>query len=414
MKTILISFIIIFYLLSSNVISQKAFISLGADRLVSDEFYLIAEKNVSIVTNHSAILSNGIHLVDTLYNLDNVQIKALFAPEHGIRGDAPDGHSIKDGVDTKTNIPIYSLYGKNRKPTKEMLKDVDIIIFDIQDIGARYYTYISTLYYSLIAAAENQIPIIVLDRPNPINGITVDGPIREEKYKSFVAIAPIPIQHGMTIGELATLFNSEGWLGENHLKADLTVVEMTGWDRELFFDVFNLTWINPSPNIPSLNTALLYPGMCLLEGVNVSEGRGTHSPFLTFGAPYINSDELLNELNNFNHNGIELSTITFTPTSIENMSTNPKYKNVICNGISIKVIDKKKINALRFGITTLAAIHKLYPDDFKYRKNWLNKLFGNEYLSEMINNNDSPTKIFQKWESDIKQFKFLREKYLLY
>lgn len=401
------------YLIPSNIIPQSVKVTVGADLLVSEKFNLIENKNIGIVTNHSAVLSNGIHLVDTLNNLDNVKILALFGPEHGIRGDAPDGMKIKDGVDPKTNIPVYSLYGKIRKPTKEMLKDIDILIFDIQDIGARYYTFISTLYYTLISAAENNIPIIVLDRPNPIGGIIVDGPIRKEEFKSFVAIAPIPIQHGMTIGELSNMFNEEGWLG-NGLKAKLTVVRMKGWQRTLFFDQCNLPWIKPSPNIPTLNTAIIYPGMCLLEGVNVSEGRGTYSPFLTFGSPYINSNKLLIELNALPHDGLELSETSFTPISIKNMSANPKYKDIRCSGIKINVVNKSDVKALRFGIQVLYVIHKLYPDEFQFRRNWLDKLFGDTYLTKMIKNNSTPEQIFEIWASDIKGFKKLRKKYLLY
>ena len=396
-----------------NLFSQGVNVTVGADILISDSLHLIQNKRLGIITNHSAVLSNGVHLVDTLFNLDRVKISALFGPEHGIRGNAPDGQTIKDGVDTKTNIPVYSLYGKIRKPTKEMLDGIDILVFDIQDIGARFYTFISTLYYTLIAAAENDIPIIVLDRPNPINGDVVDGPIRIEDFKSFVAIAPIPIQHGMTIGELAVMFNNEGWLG-GELNANLTVIKMNGWQRELFLDDCDLPWINPSPNIPSLNTAILYPGLCLLEGVNVSEGRGTYSPFLTFGAPYINSNELLTELNKLPHQGLELSKTVYTPKSIKNMSTNPKYKDQNCNGIIINVVDKQKIKALRFGIQVLYAIHKLYPDNFQFRMNYLDKLFGDSYLTEMIKNNNSPTQIFKKWELELIKFKELRNKYLFY
>ncbi len=404
---------IIYYAIFSNVFAQPVKVTVGADILVSDSLHLIQNKRIGIVTNHSAILSNGTHLVDTLVKLQNVKVTTLFGPEHGIRGNAPDGHSIKDGIDSKTGLPVYSLYGKTRKPTKEMLENIDILIFDIQDIGARFYTYISTLYYILISSAENNIPIIVLDRPNPINGVTVDGPIRTEEFKSFVAIAPIPIQHGMTIGELANMFNDENWLG-NGLKADLTVIKMEGWQRKYYFDDCNLPWIAPSPNMPTFETALVYPGMCLLEGVNVSEGRGTYSPFLTFGAPYINSEKLLKELNQFKHSGINLNITQFTPKSIPNMSTSPKYKGVKCNGISINIAKKEHSNALRFGIELLYSIHKLYPDKFEFRKNWLDKLFGNKKLHEMLVNNDSPKQIFKIWESELENFKLIRNKYLLY
>ncbi len=412
-KIVLISLFIIVYVFPFNVLAQPVKVTVGADILVADSLHLIKNKQLGIVTNHSAILGNGTHLVDTLVALSDVDVTTLFGPEHGIRGNAPDGHSIKDGTDSKTRLPVYSLYGKTRKPSKEMLKNIDVLIFDIQDIGARFYTYISTLHYTLIAAAENKIPIIVLDRPNPINGITVDGPIRTDEFKSFVAIAPIPIQHGMTIGELAKMFNEENWLG-NGLKADLTVIKIANWKREYFFDDCNLPWIAPSPNIPNLETALVYPGMCLIEGVNVSEGRGTYSPFLTFGATYINSDSLLTELEQFNISGIELDTISFTPKSIPNMSNYPKYKNLKCFGIRVKVVNKKEINALRFGIKALYSIHKLYPNDFKFRKNWLDKLFGNRNLTKMLKNNSTPNEIFETWNSELEDFKKLREKYLLY
>jgi len=411
--TALTCLFLISYMNISKAQNSNVKVTVGADVLLSDEFNLIKNKSIGVITNHSAILSSGTHLVDTLFSLNDIKIKALFGPEHGIRGDAPDGHSIKDGIDTKTGLPVYSLYGKNRKPTKEMLKEIDLIIFDIQDIGSRFYTYISTLYYAIQSSAENNIPIIVLDRPNPINGLTVDGPIRKEEFKSFVAIAPIPIQHGLTIGELAIMFNDESWIGTDH-KADLTVVKIKNWKREYFFDDCNLKWVNPSPNMPSLNTAIIYPGMCLIEGVNVSEGRGTYSPFLQIGAPYINSKELLNALNKFDHPGISLEEITFTPESIPNMSPKPKYLNEKCNGIKITITDKNEIQSLKFGIQVLYSINKLYPEEFKYRRNWLDKLFGDTYLKEMLESGNTPDEIYSVWKDDVEKFKQLRNKYLLY
>ena len=219
----------------------------GADQLLSENFHLIKNKKLGIVTNHTAVLSNGVHLVDTLNSIKDTKIVALFGPEHGIRGDNSAGETISHGVDSKTGIPVYSLYGKDRKPTKEMLKDVDVLIFDIQDVGARFYTYISTLFYTVQAAAENNIPLIVLDRPNPISGIYVDGPIRKPELSSFVGIAPLPIAHGMTIGELAKYFAGEKLIGEN-LIVDLKVIKMKNWDRNLFYDSFVSEWIKPSPN----------------------------------------------------------------------------------------------------------------------------------------------------------------------
>lgn len=412
-KLLLSYLLIACYLLSTNIFAQEVKVTVGADILVSDSLHLIQNKRLGLVTNHSAILSNGAHLVDTLVALSNVKVTALFGPEHGVRGNAPDGHSIKDGIDSKTGLPVYSLYGKTMKPSKEMLENIDILIFDIQDIGARFYTYISTLHYTMVAAAENNIPIIVLDRPNPINGITVDGPIRTEEFKSFVAIAPIPIQHGMTIGELAAMFNEENWL-DNGLKANLTIVKMNNWERQYLFDECNLSWIAPSPNMPNLETALIYPGMCLIEGINASEGRGTYSPFLTFGAPYVNATDLLKELEIFTIPGIELDTISYTPESIPNMSTYPKYKNIKCNGITIKIVEREKLKALRFGIEVLYSLHKLYPNDFEFRKNWLDKLFGNEKLTKMLKSNSTPNEIFETWTDELDKFKILRKEYLLY
>jgi uncharacterized protein YbbC (DUF1343 family) len=209
------------------------------------------------------------------------------------------------------------------------------------------------------------------------------------------------------------MFNKENWLG-NGLKADVTVIKMNNWKREYFFDDCNLPWIAPSPNMPNLETAVIYPGMCLIEGINASEGRGTYSPFLSIGAPYIKSDDLLSELNKFNNAGFKLTSATFTPVSIPNMSTSPKYKDVECYGINIEVLDKNKIIALRFGIDVLYSIHKLYPDDFEFRKNWLDKLFGNKNLSEMLKENSTPEKIFASWGKELNDFKKLRNKYLLY
>jgi uncharacterized protein YbbC (DUF1343 family) len=401
------------YLSTNNILAQEIKVTVGAEILLSDSLSLIKNRRLGIVTNHSAILKNKVHLVDTLFSLNEVKISALFGPEHGIRGNAPDGHSIANGIDSKTGLPIYSLYGKIKRPTDEMLKDIDILIFDIQDIGARYYTYISTLYNVMISAAEHKIPLIVLDRPNPINGVSIDGPIRKKEFKSFVAIAPIPIRHGMTIGELALMFNNEGWLG-NNLKADLHIIKMKGWKRRYFFDDCNLPWVAPSPNMPNLETAIVYPGMCLLEGVNVSEGRGTYSPFLTFGAPYINTRDLLSELDYFEHTGIELQGANFIPHSIPNMSTTPKYKGIMCHGAKIKVINKKKFSPLKFGIEVLYSIHNLYPDKFKLRDNWLDKLYGSTTLSKLLLKNAPPERIFATWKRELRKFKKLRKKYLLY
>lgn len=406
----------IFLLLSFTVqflFAQNSKVLTGADILLSDSLDLVTNKNVGIVTNHTGLLSNGTHIVDTLNSLNQVNVVVLFGPEHGIRGDAPDGHSISDGKDSKTGIQVYSLYGKTKKPTKEMLKNVDILVFDIQDIGARFYTYISTMFFAMQAAVENNIPILILDRPNPINGIRVEGPIIQEGFKSFVGIANIPIMHGMTIGELALFFNEENLLNEN-LKADLKIIKMQNWTRNMYFDETGLTWVNPSPNMTSLETALLYPGLCLIEGTNISEGRGTPTPFLNIGAPFINSDSLISKLNSYKLEGISYSKINFTPVEIPNMASKPKFEKENCNGIYFTITDRQKLNSLKLGLVLIYSIMKLNPNDFSFRESSIDRLYGSSNLRTMLTKGFSPNEIMNTWKQDLEKFNQIRKKYLIY
>lgn len=406
----------IFLLLSFTVqflFAQNSKVLTGADILLSDSLDLVTNKNVGIVTNHTGLLSNGTHIVDTLNSLNQVNVVVLFGPEHGIRGDAPDGHSISDGKDSKTGIQVYSLYGKTKKPTKEMLKNVDILVFDIQDIGARFYTYISTMFFAMQAAVENNIPILILDRPNPINGIRVEGPIIQEGFKSFVGIANIPIMHGMTIGELALFFNEENLLNEN-LKADLKIIKMQNWTRNMYFDETGLTWVNPSPNMTSLETALLYPGLCLIEGTNISEGRGTPTPFLNIGAPFINSDSLISKLNSYKLEGISYSKINFTPVEIPNMASKPKFEKENCNGIYFTITDRQKLNSLQLGLVLIYSIMKLNPNDFSFRESSIDRLYGSSNLRTMLTKGFSPNEIMNTWKQDLEKFNQIRKKYLIY
>lgn len=414
MKYFFLILIKILLLINLEINSQyKNNFQFGADQFFPDHLNLIKNKKLGIVTNHTALLFNGIHLVDTLHSIKDVRITALFGPEHGIRGDNPAGEKISHGIDSKTGILVYSLYGKDKKPTKEMLKNVDMLIFDIQDIGARFYTYISTLFYIIQAAGENNIPLIILDRPNPINGIYVDGPIRKKELTSFVGIAPLPITHGMTVGELAKYFVGEKLVGDN-LDIDLKVVKMKNWDRNLFYDRFYSTWLRPSPNIPSLEAAIVYPGTCLIEGTNISEGRGTDSPFLTIGAPFINSTELIEELFRQNIKGVTLSPISFTPVEIQGVATNPKYKDELCNGIKIKVDDRNKFESVKFGIKLICALQKLYPNEFKFRDESFDRLCGDKVVRESILSGKSADEIIESYQEELKQFEEIRKKYLLY
>ncbi|MCX6149835.1 MAG: DUF1343 domain-containing protein [Ignavibacteriales bacterium] len=411
-------FLSIVLLLSINCFAQVQIpkarkVIVGADLLLSENFDLIKGKRLGIVTNHTALLDSKVHLVDTLFHRNDVKISVLFGPEHGIRGDNADGAKIEDGKDSKTGIPVYSLYGKINKPTKEMLKDVDVLIYDIQDVGARFYTFISTLFYTIQAAAENNIPVIVLDRPNPIGGLNVDGPILKQELTSFVGIAPIPIMHGMTVGELATMFNESGMIGKD-LKANLTVIKMKSWERGLYFDKCNIHWLRPSPNIYYIVTAIIYPGTCLIEGTNASEGRGTEAPFQIIGAPYINSDTLYKAINNLKLKGVKFVATDFTPVEIANVASSPKYKGQLCHGIKINVTNRYNFNPVEFGISLISTLYNLYPKDFKFTASRFDKLSGDKSIREQIIAGKTPEEIISSWQKELNKFKDLRKKYLLY
>ena len=393
-----------------NLNFQK--ILLGDDVLTGEQLNLLSNKKVGIITNQSGVLSNGAHIVDTLISL-GIPIRAIFSPEHGFRGNVQGGKAVHSYHDSITGLPVYSLYGKTRKPTKSMLKNIDLLLFDIQDIGARYYTYISTLYYSMEAAAEQNLEFIVLDRPNPISGAKVEGPVLNPVYKSFVGIAQIPIRYGLTVGELALLFKK---YIKNKLDrpVNLKIVKLKNWDRNSYFDQLGLPWIKPSPNIVNIEAEIVYPGMCLLEGTNVSEGRGTFEPFLKIGAPFINSNLLIIELKNLNINGIEFYPASFTPKTIPGMTYHPKFENQKCFGIKIVVTNRKIFNSVQFGIHLLYALKKLYPAKFKINTSRLNRLFGDNYLTEMLNSGKNSYEIIARWQSGLENFLNFRKRFLIY
>ena len=269
------------------------------------------------------------------------------------------------------------------------------------------------MYYTIQAASENNIPIIILDRPNPIGGINVDGPMLDVNYISFVGIAELPIQHGMTVGELAEYFNQTGIL-KTEKPADLAVVKMKNWQRDFYYDDCNLKWIKPSPNMPNLETAIVYPGMCLIEGTNISEGRGTLSPFLLIGSPFINSEELILEMQSFDISGISLKASTFTPEEIPNMASSPKYENELCNGIFLKVTDRKIFKPIEFAVKLIYTLHKLYPEKFKFRESAIDRLWGSSKFRSDINSGKLPEDIISSYQNDLNNFKEVRKKNLLY
>ena len=384
----------------------------GADLLFSENLNLISGKKVGVVCNHTSLLADGKHLVDALLDQNNVSVKSIFTPEHGFNGSAEAGELIDYKKNLYKDIPIISLYGKDRKPSKENLKDVDVLIFDIQDVGARFYTYISTMYYVLESAGENNIPVIILDRPNPIGGNYVDGTVLDPNYKSFVGIAEIPITHGMTIGELAKYFVGEK-LVPNWKNVSLNVISCKNWKREIP-DRFYSKWNSPSPNINSLETALVYPGTCLLEGTNISEGRGTRFPFLQIGAPFFKSEDIIEKLNLLKVDGAEFQPVSFIPEDITEMATNPKFEGKTCFGIKIKITDPNKFESVKFGVKLLYVLTKLYGSKVKFSESSFDRLAGTNILRQQINNKMKPDKIFASWQKELTKFNKIKNQYLLY
>jgi len=386
----------------------------GADLLFEKHFHLIQGKNVGLVTNHSALLSNGEHLADALHGDARTKLVVLFGPEHGVRGDALAGAKIEDAVDKKTGVQAYSLYGAINKPTKEMLKGVDVLIFDLQDVGVRFYTFISTLSYAMEGAAENNIPFIVLDRPNPIRGTWIEGFTREDSLRSFVGLHPIAVAHGMTIGELATMYNNEGWL-KNGIKANLTVVKMEGWKRTMWYDQTGLKiWTKPSPNLPTLESCVVYPGTCFFEGVNISEGRGTDKPFEKIGAPYIDGARWAKVLNEYKLSGVVFEPIEFTTRSIENVVQRPKFEGQKSGGVFIKVTDRDSFEPVKSAVCMLASAKKLFPDSLKWRERSIDRLSGTAKFRKAIDAGVAPEKIVEMWKGDVEKYQKVRAKYLLY
>ena len=349
----------------------------GLDVLINEKLEIIKGQKVGLVTNHTGVDRSGKPNYEILMQLSDVDLKAIFAPEHGFFGNVSRGQKVDDLKQDGLPV-IYSLYGKTDKPTPDMFEGLDVIIYDIQDIGARFYTYISTLGLVMEAAAEADIPVIVLDRPNPLNGITIEGPVLDINYKSFVGMYPIPIRYLLTIGELAKMIIGEKWI--EHVPK-LTVIEMAGWDRTMYYDDTGLSWISPSPNIPDLETAILYPGMCLFEGTNVSEGRGTNYPFQYIGAPWIDSSIIIKAIEGKHIPGVVFEPISFIPISIPGKSLKPKFENEKCYGIKIILIEKKIYKSVDTAVQLLKIIQELYPEKFQWN-DFIYKLWGNGMILE--------------------------------
>lgn len=387
----------------------------GAELLQIQNFLPLRGKKVGLITNHTAVVGNQ-HIIDAVHSSKEVELVALFGPEHGIRGAADAGAKIQDSVDQKTGIPIFSLYGTNRRPTPEMLRGCDALVFDIQDVGARFYTYISTLGLCMQSAAEAKIPFYVLDRPNPLGGNQIAGWIRQPEFDSFVGQYPIPIQSGLTMGELAKMIKGEAYL-PNLENLELNIIPCQGWKRAELFSDYGTNWIAPSPNLPQFENALVYPGTCLFEGLNASEGRGTKNPFLTLGAPNLDSQSLAKELNNRELPGVVFVPHDFTPISITGMSSEPKLKNQHLGGLEILVTNPREVKPVELGIYLAHAFYQAIPNSQKatfFNKPWLAKLAGTNQLADLIESGQDPEAIIDSYRGEVEQFRKRRAKYLLY
>ena len=370
----------------------------GIDVLERDGFKQFTGMRLGLVTNHTGLDRAGRTTIDLLFKAPGVKLVALFAPEHGIRGLADE--KVSDTKDEQTGLPIYSLYGETRRPTPEQLKNLDALVYDIQDVGVRFYTYISTLGYVMEEAAKAKLPVYVLDRPNPINGVDVEGAIADADKPSFTAYHTIPVRHGMTVGELARLFDEERRIG-----ADVRVIKMENWRRSMWLDSTNLTWINPSPNMRSLTEATLYPGVGLLETTNVSVGRGTNTPFEVVGAPWMDGQKLASYLNGRNIGGVRFVPVRFTPTT-------SVFKNEACSGINIVITDRSRFRSVFTGIEIAVALRRLFPADWK-ADSYLRLLVNVDTL-ERLKRGESADEITRSWTVGLEEFRRRRERVLIY
>jgi uncharacterized protein YbbC (DUF1343 family)/CubicO group peptidase (beta-lactamase class C family) len=372
----------------------------GIDVLVAENFAPLAGMRVGLITNHTGRDAQGRRTIDLLYRAPGVKLRAIFGPEHGFTGTADEGAPVASGQDPATHLPVYSLYGKTTRPTDKMLAGLDALVFDIQDAGVRFYTYVTTLGYAMEAAAKKGVAVYILDRPNPINGFSIEGPVLDKDLTSFVAYFPMPVRHGMTVGELAEMFNRE-----NHLGVKLHVIKMRGWERTDWYDETGLPWVKPSPNLRTLTEATLYPGVAMVEGANVSVGRGTDTPFELLGAPWIESRKLAAHLNERKIQGVRFLPVEFTPRS-------GPFKGQVCHGISLVLLDRQALNSPELGVELVAALYRLFPQDFQIDKTLA--LVGARGVLAALKKGHDPGSIVRRSYEAREPFRRMREKYLLY
>jgi len=371
----------------------------GIDALEREGFNQLKGRKVGLITNQTGINRQGISNIQLLHETANVNLLAIFSPEHGLFGKL-DVPLIEDSEDSATGIRVFSLYGSTRKPTADMLGGIDTLVFDIQDIGTRFYTYISTMGQAMQAAAENHVRFVVLDRPNPINGITVSGPVLDEGRESFVGFHRLPVRHGMTIGELALMFKAD-----LKLDLELEIIPLTGWHREDYFDSTGLQWINPSPNMRNLNEAILYPGIGLLETTNLSVGRGTETPFELFGAPWLDGELLSRELNGLDLPGVSFFPLQFTPHA-------SKFESELCSGVSIVITDRKQFDSIRTGLEIALQLRRLYPQVWEIDA--YDRLLGNMAVLDAIKSGLPYSDITGIYRDELAEFIQRRSQFLIY
>lgn len=381
-------------------------VTVGLEALLAGESSALAGKAFGLITNTSAIDRNLRSAVDLIHASDDLYLTKLFGPEHGVRGDAQDGVHLPSTVDAWTGLPVYSLYGSSREPTPDMLDGLDALVFDIQDVPLRFTTYISTLAHAQIAAAGAGIDMVVLDRPNSLTGLHVEGNLLDPAFSSFVGIHPIAIRHGLTVGEFARLFAAERGLPEP------LIVGMQGWRRSMWFDDTGLPWVQPSPNLPTLDSVCLYPGTCLIEGTNVSEGRGTTRPFEYVGAPWIDPHHLTFDLEQRSLPGVAFRPAYFTPT-------HSKHAGKSCGGVQIYVQDRETLRPVDVGIHILHACMTLQSEGFAWRQlqsgeHVIDMLAGTDTLRSRLDAGTNPSEIIAVWQRDAAEFAVRRRPYLLY
>lgn len=389
----------------------------GSEALADTGFAAFAGQRIALITNQTG-LAYGDHLVDLLHRAPDVWLASILGPEHGFRGTVEAGAKVSDGVDPATGVRVFSLYGKTRKPTRQMLRDTDLLVFDIQDIGARFYTYISTMGLAMQAAAAAGIPFVVLDRPNPLGGDYISGFMLEKRYKSFVGQYPIPIVHGLTAGELALMIKGEKWL-EGLGKLDLRVVKMPNWRRSMKWPETHRRWVATSPNIPTFKSALVYPGIGVVgETQLVNEGRGMPEPFTRFGAPWLNGRRLAAKLNALNLPGVRFEATRYTPRSIPKVAANPLFVGRSVQGIHIDVRNAARVEPLEIGVHVLVlllaearanGIKKLFA-----KPSWFHVIAGTRRLHRMLIAGASGDAIIRSWRTEVAAFEKARTPYLLY